>query len=134
MHAQIRHRAHCGTLFVKEPGALTRIDTPRFRTAVAECRCERDYAANLTLLNQLARLDMCARQTLVLVNHQLLPLFFAALTMRSQSSSVVAIGFSHSTCLPASSAATAICAWLVFAEQMLTASTFGSASRASTLS
>ena len=40
--------------------------------------------------------------------------------MRSQSASVVAIGFSHSTCLPASSAATAICAWLAFAEQTLT--------------
>ena len=54
--------------------------------------------------------------------------------MRSQSASVVAIGFSHSTCLPASSAATVISAWLAFAEQTLTASTFGSASSASTLS
>ena len=60
-----------------------------------------------------------------------LPLFFAAATMRSQSSKVVAMGFSHSTCLPASSAATAISAWLTLDEHTLTASMAGSARSAS---
>ena len=60
-----------------------------------------------------------------------LPAALAAATIASQSSSVVAIGFSHSTCLPAFSAAMAISAWLVLEEQTLTAST-SEASNAST--
>ena len=46
-----------------------------------------------------------------------------AATMASQSASVVAIGFSHSTCRPASSARMVASAWAMFALHTLTAST-----------
>ena len=78
MHAQIRHRAHRGTLLVKEPRALTRINAPRFGAAVAEGRRKRDDAADFSLLDQFARLDVRAGQALILVDHQL----FAALLRR----------------------------------------------------
>ena len=55
-----------------------------------------------------------------------LPLRSAAATMLSHSASVTAMGFSHSTCLPAYSAAVQISAWLRFSTQMDTASMSGS--------
>ena len=57
-----------------------------------------------------------------------LPLSRAAATMASQSSRVVAMGFSHSTCLPAFRAAMESWAWALLATQTLTASMAGSAS------
>ena len=52
-----------------------------------------------------------------------LPFFRAAATMASQSASVVAMGFSHSTCLPLSSAWMVAEAWALLALHTLTAST-----------
>src|SRR6185312_13882358 len=51
----------------------------------------------------------------------------AAAAIRSESSSEGAIGFSHHTCLPASSAAIAIRAWSALGVVIETASTPGSA-------
>ena len=76
MHAQIRHRAHRRALFVKEPRALAGIDAPRFRPAVAERRRKRDDAANLALLDQLARFHVRTGQALVLVDHKPLSALF----------------------------------------------------------
>ena len=50
----------------------------------------------------------------------------AAATMDSHSASVMAMGFSTSTCLPAYSAAVQISAWLRFSTHIDTASTLGS--------
>ena len=52
-----------------------------------------------------------------------LPLFSCAWIMASTSSGVTAMGFSHSTWMPRSSAAMAAEAWATLALQMLTAST-----------
>ena len=55
----------------------------------------------------------------------------AAATMASQSSMVVAMGFSHSTCLPARRAAIVASACVALEVHTLTASTSGSASSSS---
>ena len=53
----------------------------------------------------------------------------AAASMRSASASFVAIGFSHQTCLPASSAAIAISGWKALGVVIDTTSTAGSVTR-----
>ena len=54
-----------------------------------------------------------------------------AATIRRASAAVVAIGFSHSTCLPAFAAAMHCAACTPSTDAMITASSSGSASRAS---
>jgi hypothetical protein len=56
--------------------------------------------------------------------------FSAAATIARASSTVFASGFSHSTCLPASSAAIAISAWVSPGEQTSTSATSSRVSRA----
>ncbi len=50
--------------------------------------------------------------------------------MRRASATFIAVGFSQTTCLPASSAATVISAWLTGGVTTATASTSGSATSA----